>query len=118
MESRIFSAIDSGLIIDKNAKLVKLNSSNGLDILGNLIEGNQDSYNYDYYGSLDHYSRKILGYNVDPSTPYHVIPSALESFATSMRDPAFYRLYKKICNYYHRYYNLLMNIPNLLFSLK
>ncbi|KAL2732724.1 hexamerin-like [Vespula maculifrons] len=103
MESRISSAIDSGLVVDKNAKLVKIYSSDGLNVLGNIIEGNQDSHNYDFYGSLDYYVRKIFGYNVDPATPYQIVPSALESFATSLRDPAFYRLYKKICNYYYRY---------------
>ncbi|XP_015177942.1 PREDICTED: arylphorin subunit beta-like [Polistes dominula] len=103
MESRITGAIDSGFVWDKNAKMVNINSPNGINILGNLIEGNADSFNYDFYGSLDYYARKILGYNVEPATPYQIIPSALEDYATSLRDPAFYRLYKRIIYYYYRY---------------
>ncbi|KAK2586862.1 hypothetical protein KPH14_009800 [Odynerus spinipes] len=103
MESRLTGAIDSGYIVDTYGKLVNIYTPEGLNILGNLIEGNQDSYNYDFYGSIDNFARKILGYNLDPVTPYHVIPSALETFATSMRDPAFYRLYKRISYYYYKY---------------
>lgn len=103
MESRVSSAIDAGFLIDKNGKLVDLYTSDGLNKLGNIIEGNEDSCNYDFYGSIDNYGRKILGYNLDPSTPYQIIPSALENFATSLRDPAFYRLYKRISYYYYRY---------------
>ncbi|KAI4501389.1 hypothetical protein M0802_003266 [Mischocyttarus mexicanus] len=103
IESRIIEAIDSGFVMDKNAKLINIYSPNGINILGNIIEGNADSYNYDFYGSLDYYARKILGYNMEPTTTYQVMPSALESFTTSLRDPAFYYLYKRIIYYYFRY---------------
>lgn len=103
MESRITGAIDSGLVMDKNATLINIHTSDGINILGNIIEGNEDSYNYDFYGSLDYYARKILGYNMEPATPYQITPSALESCSTSLRDPAFYRFYKRIIYYYYRY---------------
>ena len=75
-----------------------------MNILGNIIEGNADSYNRKFYGSIDSLGRKILGYNLEPSGKYRIIPSALEIFLTSMRDPAFYRLYKRIIDLYYRYY--------------
>lgn len=102
-ESRISGAIDSGYIFSKEGKLIDIYTPEGLNMLGNLIEGNEDSYNYDFYGSIDYFARKILGYNLDPASTYQIIPSALESFGTSMRDPAFYRLYKRISQYYYRY---------------
>ncbi|XP_066598541.1 hexamerin-like isoform X2 [Prorops nasuta] len=103
MENRISSAIDVGYVVDSNGKFINIYTPEGLNILGNLIEGNKDSCNKNFYGSIDNFGRKILGFNLDPSTPYQIAPSALESFMTSMRDPAIYRLYKKIYYYYYKY---------------
>lgn len=102
-EIRILSAIDSGSIIRDNNQLYNIYDEKGLNILGNIIEGNADSYNKNFYGSIDNLGRKILGYNLEPISKYQILPSALEMFTTSMRDPAFYRLYKRICDYYYRY---------------
>lgn len=108
MESRVSGAIDSGFVIDTSGKLVDIyNTPEGLNILGNIIEGNMDSYNLDFYGSIDTFARKILGYNLEPSTSYQIIPSALEIFSMSMRDPAFYRIYKRIIKFYHYRYHLI-----------
>lgn len=104
MESRVSGAIDSGFVLDATGKLINIYTPEGLNILGNIIEGNMDSCNRDFYGSIDLFARKILGFNLEPSTPYQIIPSALELYGTSMRDPAFYRLYKRIFKfYYYRY---------------
>lgn len=105
MESRVSAAIDSGFIVDANGKFIKIyNTPEGLNLLGNLIEGNADSCNRDFYGSIDFFARKVLGYNLEPSTTHQIVPSALEFYGTSMRDPAFYRFYKRIFkSYYYRY---------------
>jgi len=103
MESRVSASIDSGFVMDVNGKLINIYSPEGLNILGNIIEGNGDSCNPDFYGSIDFFARKILGYNLEPSMPYQIIPSALEISMSSLRDPAFYRLYKRIFeSYYYR----------------
>ncbi|XP_043280053.1 arylphorin subunit alpha-like [Venturia canescens] len=102
-EMRISAAIDLGYVIDADGKQVKIYTPEGLNILGNLIEGNEDSCNKEFYGSIDALGRKILGFNLEPKTPYQIIPSALESFGSCLRDPAFYRLYKRIVQYYFRY---------------
>ena len=104
MESRISAAIDSGFIIDTTGKMINIYTDEGLDILGNIIEGNMDSCNLNFYGSIDLLARKILGCNFEPSTSYQIVPSALEFHSTSMRDPAIYRFYKRIVKYYARYY--------------
>ncbi|XP_029035145.1 hexamerin-like [Osmia bicornis bicornis] len=103
MESRITAAIDSGFILRNDSKWYNIYQEDGLNMLGNIIEGNGDSYNRDFYGSIDTLGRKILGYNLEPASPYQIFPSALETFSSSMRDPAFYRLYKRIYRYYYRY---------------
>ncbi|XP_012286306.1 hexamerin [Orussus abietinus] len=102
-ETRISAAIDIGYVFDENHKPVDIYTPEGFDILGNIIEGNADSYNYKFYGSLDQLCRKILGFSLEPTTKYQTAPSALEIFSTSCRDPAFYRLYKKIVTYFMRY---------------
>lgn len=101
MEYRVSAAVDSGFVIDPNGKLINIYTPEGLDILGNIIEGNMDSCNRDYYGSIEMFSKKILGYNLEPSTTYQIVPSALEFYSTSMRDPAFYRLYQRISDFYY-----------------
>lgn len=104
MESRVSAAVDSGFVLDPTGKTINIYTPEGLNILGNIIEGNMDSCNPDFYGSIDLFARKIFGYNLEPSTSYQIIPSALEYHSMSMRDPAFYRFYKRILFYYYRYY--------------
>ncbi|XP_034944552.1 uncharacterized protein [Chelonus insularis] len=102
-ELRISAAIDSGFILGANGKHHSIYTPEGLNMLGNLIEGNEDSCNKDFYGSIDFFARRILGFNLEPKSPYQVIPSALESSFSCMRDPAFYRLYKRISYFLYRY---------------
>lgn len=102
-ESRISAAIDSGFLLKEDGKWLNIYTPEGFNYLGNVIEGNKDSLNLPFYGSFDFYTRKILGFNLEPNNPYQIIPSALEYYDTSMRDPAFYRLYKRIFNYWCRY---------------
>lgn len=103
IEARIRTAIDSGFVLNDHNKWVNIyNSTEGLNILGNLIEGNVDSINKNLYGSIDELSRKILGHSETHITDTTVIPSALETFTSSLRDPAFYRILGKINDFYAR----------------
>ncbi|XP_066598558.1 arylphorin subunit alpha-like [Prorops nasuta] len=102
-EFRIYNAIDSGFVYDYSGKQYNIYTPEGLNILANLIEGNADSCNARYYGMYDALARDILGFNYDYSQKDKVIPSALQYYSTSMRDPAFYRLYNKILGYFYRY---------------
>ncbi|XP_044272349.1 arylphorin subunit alpha-like [Tribolium madens] len=102
-ERRIRDVIDSGYVYTKSGDKVDLFSHEGLNILGNLVEGNPDSPYYHYYGAYHVFARHLLGYSFQPLTYRKVYPSALEHFETSMRDPAFYQLYKKLITYFFRY---------------
>ena len=99
---RILAAIDSGYILDRDGKQIGIYTPEGLNILGNIIEGNKDSYNLRFYGAVDALFRDIFGFNYDCKSKSCYVPSALQSYSTSMRDPAFYRLYKRIMNYFLR----------------
>ncbi|XP_068985274.1 hexamerin-like [Bombus flavifrons] len=103
LELRIMDAIDSGYLVDQYGKKVDIYTPEGLNMLGNVIEGNVDSCNTRFYGMYDALARDILGFNFDFYNKNKVIPSVLQSYCTSMRDPAFYMLYKKIMTYFFRY---------------
>lgn len=102
-ESRISQAVDSGIAFTKEGKTYKLYNNDGLNVLGNMIEGNMDSVNRQYYGNVEYLSRKILGFNLNPLTPEKLHPSALEHYVTSLRDPAFWRITKRMLHYYEQY---------------
>ncbi|KAH0540907.1 hypothetical protein KQX54_020461 [Cotesia glomerata] len=104
-ETRILATIDSGIVYDYHhpPRAVNIYTPEGLNILGNLVDGNADSLNREFYGSLDHLSRMILGFGPKPIDKNHLVPSTLEYYTTSIRDPAFFRIYKKIVGYYLKY---------------
>lgn len=84
---------------------VKLHGEHGLDILGNLIECNNDSIHHTYYGPINAYARHTLGYAHLPLDEHKVVPSALEHYETTLRDPVIYQGMKKILNKVERYIN-------------
>lgn len=83
--------------------MVKLFTKEGLEILGNLIQSNADSLNNKYYGPIWVFARHLLGYSWQPLDEHKLIPSALEHFETSMRDPIFYQMLKKLFLKFQRY---------------
>ncbi|KAG5899201.1 hypothetical protein JTB14_026954 [Gonioctena quinquepunctata] len=96
-ERRMANAIEKGAIWNEaEGQLVKIDSHEFLNVLGNLIEGNHDSPNFHYYGPIWHYARHLLGYSTQQLDQNEVLPSALEHFETTMRDPVFYRLIMKL----------------------
>jgi rRNA processing protein Gar1 len=68
--------------------------------LGNLIQANPDSVNTRYYGYLEMFARILLGASVEHFEDHKVVPSVLEQFETSLRDPVFYQLYKRLISFY------------------
>ncbi|XP_014203393.1 arylphorin subunit alpha-like [Copidosoma floridanum] len=107
LETRIYEAIDFGFFYNESGKPVDLYTQEGLNYLGNLIEGNYDSENLQYYGSYDALARNILSMNYESTSKNYYIPSAMQFFSTSLKDPAFYRLYDKIVYFFQRYKNYL-----------
>jgi hypothetical protein len=102
--NRISDAIDNGhLVVDVDGKHINIyETMDGLNHLGNVIQGNADSVNPKYYGHLDSMYRKVLGMAPETTNKHNVIPTALDYYATSQRDPVFYGLCKNIVNYWIR----------------
>ncbi|KAK9887818.1 hypothetical protein WA026_000133 [Henosepilachna vigintioctopunctata] len=107
-EQRIREVIDLGYFYTHDGNKVDLYTPEGFKVLGNIIEGNTASPNYRYYGSYVNFARHLLGYAKQPLDNYKLAPSALEHFETTMRDPAFYKLFKKITLLFQKY---KVNLP-------
>ncbi|XP_044272322.1 hexamerin-like [Tribolium madens] len=106
-ERRIRDAIDRGYVFSHDGQKINLYSEDGINVLGNLIESNPDSPDRHFYGALHVYARHLLGYSYQPLDKYHVAPSALQHYETSLRDPAFYQFYKRIVLYFQKYKSYL-----------
>lgn len=102
-ERRIRDAIDLGYIVLPNGDHLDLTKPESIEYLGNLIQSNPDSVNTRYYGFLEMYARILLGASVEHFEDHKVVPSVLEQFETSLRDPVFYQLYKRIIGFYWQF---------------
>lgn len=70
-----------------------------------MIEGNPNSVYPRFYGNIQALARHILGNSYYYGNISKVIPSVLEQYETSIRDPAFYSIYKWIFQFFKRYNN-------------
>ncbi|XP_026475421.1 hexamerin-1.1-like [Ctenocephalides felis] len=102
-ERRIRDVIDYGFVVLPDGSHFDLTKPEAINVLGNLINSNPDSYNTRFYKSFIGVLKVILGNSFDTVDYYHQYPSALECFNTAMRDPAFYQMYKKVVKYYYQF---------------
>lgn len=98
LEKRILEAIDLGFVVTEEGQKIPLYTSNGINMLGNLIQGNADSINIRFYRYISLIAKILLGYSGKPVNAYQLIPSVLEHYETALRDPMFYTIYKRIVN--------------------
>lgn len=108
--SRIRDAIDLGYIIMPNGDHVDLTKPESIEYLGNLVQTNPDSVNTRYYGYLEMYARMMLGASVEHFEPHKIVPSVLEQYETSLRDPVFYQMWKRILE--SSYWHFKTHLPN------
>lgn len=83
--------------------MIRIYEKDDIELLGSLVEGNRDSPFLRYYGGFLYYARRLLGYSLNPLDEYKVVPSALEQIETTLRDPVYYQLIKRIVNLVERY---------------
>ncbi|XP_001599110.3 hexamerin [Nasonia vitripennis] len=107
LEQRILDAIHLGHVITPQGAFLSLYQPEGLNILGELIEGTGRSINPRYYGSFQYVARQLLGNAPEFNNIYEYSPSALELGQTAVRDPIFYQLYSKIIELFHYYQEAL-----------
>ncbi|XP_015115619.1 hexamerin [Diachasma alloeum] len=105
LEKRLMQAIDSGHVITPGQSFLSLYQPQGLNILGDLIEGVGKSVNPRYYGSLQAAARQLLGNVPDFLSIWDYTPSVLDQYETAVRDPVFFSLCKYIINLFNHYQN-------------
>ncbi|XP_046751431.1 arylphorin subunit beta-like [Diprion similis] len=101
LESRLSSTLDTGMIMDIHGEPDGIYKQEFVEILGNILEGNADSINREFYGNYDALARQVLGCAPRPKTKYTPCPSTLEHYATGQRDPMYWSLTQRIINAYH-----------------
>lgn len=95
-ETRLLNAIDWGYAVLPNGKFVNITAPEGIDVVGNLAQGNPDSVNPRYYRYLDTVYR-TFGQSFGKDHWFHdtAYPSVLEHPETQLRDPAYWQWLKR-----------------------
>ncbi|KAJ9574115.1 hypothetical protein L9F63_008529 [Diploptera punctata] len=106
-EGRIRDAVSSGFVRTADGRLVSLNSTYGINCLGEVVESSTHSVNPVYYGQLHNDGHVLLSKVTDPKQRYGVPPGVMEHFETATRDPAFFRLHKHVDNLFKLHKDLL-----------
>ena len=104
VHTRISDVVDKGYVVDMHGKHIDIYNTidHGLNYLGNLIQGNADSVNPMYYGQLERLYKKVLSMGPIQITKHTTVPTALELFSTTLRDPMFYGIQKNIATHWMR----------------
>lgn len=89
------------------SRLLSLNNTAGINLLGEIIESSAHSVNPVYYGQLHNDGHVLLSKVTDPLQRYGVPPGVMEHFETATRDPAFFRLHKHVDNLFKLHKDLL-----------
>ncbi|GJQ73637.1 hypothetical protein Trydic_g13980 [Trypoxylus dichotomus] len=75
-----------------------------LEVISNLLEGNPNSLELPYYGTPQIHGRHLLGYAPEPLNRDKPLPAATEHYETALRDPATWRFFKWLLNFYDDFY--------------
>ncbi|XP_023936946.1 arylphorin subunit beta [Bicyclus anynana] len=90
---------------------VDFRNSKSVNFVGNFWQANADWQGKvgrrDNHNSYEVTARRILGAAPEPVDKYTFVPTALDFYQTSLRDPAFYQLYSKVLKYFIEYKKFL-----------
>lgn len=120
--SRIFEAIDAGfatavsimrmilrthelqpIFFQTDGRRIPLDSKEGIDVLGNMVENSSLSPNVNYYGRLHNEGHNMLAYIHDPDNSFFEGFGVIGDNTTAMRDPVFYRWHQHIDDVFQRH---------------
>lgn len=105
---RIHHAIDQGYVIEHGTnRNIPLNETDGIDILGNVIESSSLSPNRQLYGNLHNLGHNIISYVHDPDNRHLEDYGVMADVTTAMRDPIFYRWHSFLDSIFVKFKNTL-----------
>lgn len=100
LESRIRMAIDQRFYMLPNGTTIDLSQPEAVEMFADLYKYTPYRNDSKVFGLLEVLSRTLLGTAVENYSTDDYLPSVLEHFETSLRDPAFYQLYGRLIRYY------------------
>ncbi|XP_062553866.1 hexamerin-1.1-like isoform X2 [Armigeres subalbatus] len=106
-ELRIRRLIDAGFYNLSNGTKINLRQFEAIDIIGNMVNGNDDSLDLDYFKPVDVYARMILAQGDYFGSPEDLWPGPLMHYETSMRDPIYYQYLERLLEFYWQFKSYL-----------
>ncbi|XP_071448022.1 phenoloxidase 2-like [Hetaerina americana] len=107
-KSRLIEAIHLKRVIDVKGTIVPLTGTDGIDILGDMVESSKLlSKDYTYYGDLHNKGHVSIALCHDPDGRYEETFGVMGDTATAMRDPVFYRWHSYIDHIFEMHKNTL-----------
>ncbi|KAJ0174679.1 hypothetical protein K1T71_009787 [Dendrolimus kikuchii] len=103
-------------------KTISFFDPSAINFVGNFWQDNADLYDEEvtkkFQRSYEIVARQVLGAGPETVDKYTVMPSVLDFYQTSLRDPVFYQLYSRIMDYIIEFkeYQEPYSSQNLLFS--
>lgn len=100
LENRVQFAIDHQFYTLTNGTIIDLSKPEAVEYFADLYKYTPYKNDGKLYGLLEVLGRTLLGTATENYSTDEYLPSVLEHFETSLRDPAFYQLYGRLIRYY------------------
>ncbi|KAL9692654.1 hypothetical protein quinque_016425 [Culex quinquefasciatus] len=112
IEQRFKRVIDLGYYTLSNGTIVSFRAPEAVDFLGNMMGGNADSIDRDYFKAYGVFARMILAQGDYYGFTSDLWPGAVMQMETSMRDPIYYQFVERALDLYWRFKSYLPPYTN------
>lgn len=112
LENRVQFAIDHRFYTLPNGTTIDLSKPETVEYFADLYKYTPYKNDGKLFGLLEVLGRTLLGTATENYSSDEYIPSVLEHFETSLRDPAFYQLYGRLIRYYLQWKTKLDSYTN------
>lgn len=100
LENRVKFSIDHRFYTLPNGTVVDISKPENVEYFADLYKFTPYKNDSKFFGLLEVLGRTLLGTAIENYSTDDYLPSVLEHFETSLRDPAFYQLYGRLIRYY------------------
>jgi len=107
---RLRDALGIGFVYSASGQKVSLHDEKGIEIFADLLEGNADSLNINYYGIVQLYIRNVLGYGPTPLDKHHLVPSVVAHYETALRDPVYWQFLQWVVYFFQEFKSFRQSI--------
>lgn len=100
LEDRVKFNIEHRFYTLPNGTIIDISKPENVEYIAELYKFTPYKNNNKFFGLLEVLGRTLLGTAIENYSTDDYLPSVLEHFETSLRDPAFYQLYGRLIRYY------------------